>query len=474
MRHKKGPDRRESQLFPACIDDYLPSDSAIRLLDSYVSGLNLKELGFKHAEPTEMGRPPYDPADLLRLYLYGYLNRVCSARKLEREANRNIELMWLLRQIRPDFKTISRFRQDNGEAIQRLFAQFIETCRRLRAFDGELLAIDGSRFKAVNSRDRVESESQMKKRKERIKESIRRYFEELDRNDEAEGDCVETKLTPEEFQEKMRLLEEEMKKIREAEKKLKESGSKSVCLTDPDSRLMRVGEKTVVGYNVQLAVDSKYKLITSFEVSNARADCNHLSSLAAKAKKALRKRKIRVVADSGYYDSEEIMKCDDQSIETFIPKPVPRSVALYPKDSFVYVQRKDVYICPTGKEMEFIGTRRKGKDRMVRCYSTPACQQCLQKSQCSTSPRGREIQRLINESALEQMHKRVVRSPGILKKRKAIVEHVFGCIKTAMNQGSFLTKGLKNVTTEFTLSAIAFNLKRLISIFGSTNLVRAV
>lgn len=476
MGHIEGDDRDQLTLFPEALDDYVSQENPVRFIDAFVGTLDLEGLGFTHAVPLELGRPPYNPADLLRLYVYGYLNRIRSSRQLEKEANRNVELMWLLRRLAPDFKTIADFRKDNAQAIRGVCRKFIAYCRELRLFGGALIAIDGSKFKAVNARNRNFSARKLKNQTDDIDAKIQEYLDELDKNDEEEADLPAP--TAEELKKKIEILRERQRKLRDLSKKMDRSGQSQVSLTDPDSRSMPAGKGhgTDVAYNVQVSVDSKHKLILDHEVTNDPTDHRHLSTMAIRAKDLLGVKRLQAVADMGYYDAQEIKSCAQAGINTFIAKPltsVNRSLGLFTKQDFRYDARKDYYRCPAGQRLTLhFQTRERGRD--VLYYATPACARCRLRPKCTRNAAGRRITRSIDEAFLEAMQRRIRAHPEKLKRRKGIVEHPFGTIKRSMNQGYFLTKGLTNVGTEMSLSVLAYDLLRAINILGVPKMIRAL
>jgi transposase len=476
MSHVEGMDRDQMTLFPEALDDYVSEENPVRFIDAFVGSLDLECLDFTHAVPNELGRPPYNPADLLRLFIYGYLNRVRSSRQLEREANRNVELMWLLRRLAPDFKTLADFRKDNPQAIRGVCREFIAFCRELRLFGGELVAIDGSKFKAVNARHRNFSARKLKNQTDEIETKIQEYLDELEKNDQEEADLPT--LTAEELKKKIEILRERKRKLRALGKQMHQSAQTQVSLTDPDSRSMPAGKGhgTDVAYNVQVTVDAKHKLILDHEVTNDPTDRGHLSAMAIRARDLLGVRRLQAVADMGYYDGEEVKACAEAGIKTFMPKPITsanRPLGLFTKEDFRYDARKDCYRCPAGQRLAFrFQTRELGRD--VRYYASPACVGCRLRPRCTRNAGGRRITRSADEGFLEAMERRVRSHPEKLKRRKGIVEHPFGTIKRSMNQGYFLTRGLKNVGTEMSLSVLAYDLLRVVNILGVPRMIRAL
>jgi transposase len=476
MTHITGQNREQMTLFPEALDDYIAPENPVRFLDAYLESLDLDALGFQHVVPSETGRPPYHPGDLLRLYLYGYLNRLRSSRLLEREAGRNLELMWLLRRLTPDFKTIADFRKDNPQAIRQVCREFVVYCREQDLFGGELVAIDGSKFKAVNARDRNFSARKLQSVTQELDDKIKRYLEELDAHDAQEPHVK--RPTAAELEQKIQRLKARKKKLRALARQLEQSGESQVSLTDPDSRSMPAGKGhgTDVGYNVQVSVDSKHKLILDHEVTNAPTDQGQLSAMAVRAKALLGVEHLEAVADMGYYDGKEVQACLKAGITPFIPKPhtsANRKLGLFGKEDFRYDRRRDCYHCPAGARLTFrFQTRELGRD--IRYYATPACASCELRAKCTRNAGGRRLTRWVDEQILEDMQRRIRAQPNKLARRKGLVEHPFGTLKRSMNQGYFLTRGLTKVRTEMSLSVLAYNLKRVINILGVPKMIGAL
>jgi transposase len=469
-----GESRNQIYLLPETIDDYIGEDNPVRFLDAFVEKLDLEKLGFQHAVASETGRPAYDPGDLLRLYLYGYLNRIRSSRRLEKEAARNLELMWLLRRLRPDFKTIADFRKDNLKAIKQVCREFTVLCQGLDLFGGELVAIDGSKFQAVNSKSRNFSETKLKELIAALDAKIEEYLKQLDRRDLEEAE-VQTP-TAEALKAKLERWRERKQRYEGYQLLLQESGEKQISLTDADSRKMLVGQGSQVGYNVQVAVDEKHKLIVEHEVTNAVTDQDQLAPMAERAKERLGVEKLEVLADMGYYDGAEVKKCEQQQITAYIPKPLTSAntkLGLFGKELFQYDTAKDVYVCPAGEELTYrFGTKEKG--RAIRYYSTSACGSCALKPQCTRNKENRRITRWEYEEVLEKMAQRVQQHPELMRQRKTIVEHPFGTIKRWMEQGYFLMRGKEKVGAEMSLTVLAYNLRRVLNILGVKPLIQAL
>lgn len=476
MGFVQGVHRNQVVMFPESLDEYVSDDNPVRFIDAFVDSLDLRALGFERAVPAETGRPPYHPGVLLKLYVYGYLNRIRSSRKLEREAQRNVELMWLLGKLTPDFKTIADFRRDNGQPIRAVFREFTQVCRRLELYGGELVAVDGSKFKAVNSRDRNFTQRKLEDLDKRADNKIQRYFEELDEADEREQDSQ--KPTAEELREKIEWLQGRKEVYSKLREQMEGNGESQVSLTDPDARTMWLGHSrgTDVAYNVQITVDAKHKLIVDHEVTNACNDLNQLSAMAIRAKEVLDVESLEVVADKGYYNGTEIKDCVDEDIVPFIPETDSSSnsrAGLYGKKDFRYDAENDCYWCPAGKALPYsYQTTSNGQE--VRVYIAKGCTKCALKHKCHRNKYSRRIKRWVHEEVLEEMAQRVRAEPDKVKERKSLVEHPFGTIKRSMDQGYFLTRRLWGVRTETSLTMLAYNIKRALALKGTQGLLAAL
>src|SRR5450432_3901818 len=467
-----GDDRSQSTLFPERLDDYLDEDNPVRAVDVFVDELDLAGLGFGGVEPEATGRPAYHPATLLKIYVYEYLNRVQSSRRLERECQRNIELVWLTGRLMPDFKTIADFRKDNGEAIRGVCREFVVLCRRLELFSEASVAIDGSKFKAVNTRDRNFTQAKMQRRLAQIDESIARYLSQLDSADR-QGEAVpEAKITR--LNEKIATLREEIQRLNGLNTLMMQTEDKQISLTDPDARSMATSGRGsgMVGYNVQTAVDTKNHLVVCHEVTNVGHDRSQLSYMAEQAKSALNAETLDVVADRGYYSGEEIVACEVTGISVCLPKPATSTAKAdgrFDKQDFVYVAQNDVYRCPAGEQLTYRYTREEdGKN--LRRYWTSNCQACSLKPKCTPSPQ-RRISRWEHEAVLEKVQARLDADPNKMRVRRQTVEHPFGTIKSWMGSTHFQMKTLKNVSAEMALHVLAYNMKRVMQILGSGGLI---
>lgn len=473
MSYVEGASREQRVLFPEVLDDYITEDNLVRFIDAFVDGLEMEELGFDRTAPKETGRPPYDPRDLLRLYIYGYVNRIRTGRTLERECQRNVELMWLMRKLRPDFKTITDFRKDNRKAFKGVFRQFVLLCKGLGLVGGELVAVDGSKFKAVNSGQRNFSEKKLEERLKKIDEKVARYLDEMDRGDE-EG--KEREISAAELKQKIEKLKERKGRYEELLKELGASGQSQVSLTDPESRAMALTPRGEVSYNVQTAVDRKHHLIVEQDVTNEGLDNHQLFTMAQKTKQMLGQDELQVVADMGYYNHEELKRCEEAGVTTYVSKPlVSKNTArgLFGKEKFVYEADGDCYRCPAKERLSFRFETQEG-DKKFRYYWTKACPGCALKAQCTTDRRFHRIKRWEHEAVLERIEQRVKANPLILKLRKQLVEHPFGTIKFWNDQRHFLMRGLEKVKAEFSLSTLAYDIKRALNIVGVKGLIAAL
>jgi transposase len=475
-RFVEGVDRGQSTLFPECLEDWIGEDNAVRVIDVFVEELDLGDLGFSGVDPEATGRPSYHPSMLLKLYIYGYLNRVQSSRRLEREAGRNVEVMWLTGRLMPDHKTIADFRKDNGKAIRQVCARFVDLCREIGLLATASVAIDGSKFKAVNNRDKNFTRGKVERRRAQLEESVARYLDQLetaDRHEPTEALAAKT----ERLKEKLAKLKEEMAKLAGIEAQMLAAPDQQVSLTDPDSRSMATSGRGsgVVGYNVQVAVDTEHHLIVVHDVINVGNDRAQLARIAKEAKATLELDGLDVVADRGYFDSEEILACEEASITVTLPKPMTsgaKAEGRFGKQDFVYVAEEDVYLCPAGELLTYRYTNEE-EGKTLRRYWTTACLTCAIKPKCTTG-RERRISRWQHEHVLETVQRRLDEHPEKMRQRRETVEHPFGTIKARMGATHFLTKTLPKVATEMALSVLAYNLTRVMNIIGVKPLIAAI
>jgi len=475
-RFIEGVSRSQSTLFPARLDDFIGDDNPVRVIDAFVDQLDLLGLGFGRAEPEATGRPGYHPSVLLKLYIYGYLNRVQSSRRLERETGRNVEVMWLTGRLVPDHKTIADFRKDNGKAIRRVCAQFVQLCRQLGLLSAASVAIDGSKFKAVNNRDRNFTAAKMQRRMAQIEDSVARYLHQLDSADRQEPSEALAAKT-EQLKEKIGRLKQEMASLGNLKARMLATPDKQISLTDPDARSMATSGRGsgVVGYNVQTSVETDHHLIVAHDVTNVGNDRSQLSPMSKKTKAVLEVEKLDVVADRGYFSSLEILACDEAEITVTLPKPVTsgmKAKGRYGKQDFRYMARDDVYICPAGERLTYRYTTEEN-GLVLRRYWTTVCQTCPIKDKCTTG-KERRVARWEHEHLLEAVQRRLDENPDKMRQRRETVEHPFGTIKMRMGATHFLMKRLKNVRTEMALSVLAYNLTRVMNIIGIRPLMDAI
>jgi transposase len=475
-RFVEGTDRGQTTLFPDCLEDWIGEDNPVRVIDVFVDGLDLAVLRFDGVDPEATGRPSYHPSVLLKLYIYGYLYRVQSSRRLEREASRNVEVMWLTGRLVPDHKTIADFRKDNGPAIRKVCAQFVALCRKLGLLTKPSVAIDGSKFKAVNNRDKNFTRAKMERRLEQIEESVARYLSQLDTADRQEpSEALAVKTAH--LKDKLAKLADELQRLQAIERAMLASPDQQISLTDPDSRSMATSGRGsgVVGYNVQVAVDTEHHLIVTHEVTNTGSDRSQLANIATQAKAVLGADHLDAVADRGYFNSPEILACEQANIAVTLPKPMTsgaKSEGRFGKQDFVYLSSEDVYRCPAGEKLTYRFSREED-GKTVRRYWTTACSRCPLKSQCTPGPQ-RRITRWEHEHVLEVVQQRLDKNPDAMRTRRETVEHPFGTLKMRMGATHFLMKRLPKVATEMALHVLAYNLTRVMNIFGVKPLLAAI
>jgi transposase len=472
-RFIEGEHRTQYTMLPEQLDDYITEHNPARVVDVFVDNLDLRDLGFDGVAPAATGRPSYHPAVLLKIYVYGYLNRIQSSRRLEREAQRNIELMWLTCRLAPDFKTIADFRKDNGKAIRNVCRQFVMLCQRLDLFSEALVTIDGSKFKAVNHRDRNFTDAKIQRRMKEIETSISQYLTALDTADRQEPEVKQLRTAR--LQEKIASLKEQMQALKEIEVRLKDAPDGQISLTDPDSRSMKTRGSGIVGYNVQTAVDAKHHIIVEHAVTNVGSDRDQLSSMAEQARTAIGTEELTAIADRGYFKGEEILACDKAGITVIVPKPDTsgaKADGRFGKDDFIYDAQNDEYRCPAGTRLIWRMTTIEGERTLHRYWSSD-CKNCAMKEKC-TPGQQRRIVRWQDEAVLEDMQSRLDHFPEAMRIRRQTVEHPFGTIKLWMGSAHFLTKTLKRVATEMSLHVLAYNLKRVMKILGIGPLMQAM
>ena len=473
-RFVEGEDRNQAVLLPEYLEDYVSEDNPVRVVDVFVDELDLHDLGFDGTAPAATGRPSYHPSVLLKNYIYGYLNRIHSSRRLERETQRNIELMWLTGRLSPDFKTIADFRRNNGKAIRNVCSQFIVLCRNLNLFSKSIVAIDGSKFKAVNNRDRNFTSAKIKARLQQIDESIARYLCAMETADRTQSDIAEAKTSR--ISDKISKLRQQMQDLKAMEQRLRESPDGQVSLTDPDARSMATsGRGTgMVGYNVQTAVDDTHHLIVAHEVTNVGNDRSQLTNMASQARAATGIKELTVVADRGYFKSEEVLQCHEAGITTFVPKPLTsgkNADGYFGKQDFIYIAKDNEYLCPAQQRLNWRFTNIE-HGMTLHCYSSSACTTCTIRKQCTSGKQARRIKRWEHEAVVEAMQQRLDQKPEMMRVRRQTVEHPFGTLKLWMGAAHFLMKTREHVSTEMSLHVLAYNLRRVMAILGTAAMMQ--
>ena len=490
MEFIHGEARDQIIFFPERIDDYVDENSVVRVIEAFVDSLDLAALGFKNAEPNRTGHPSYDPKDMLKLYIYGYINRIRSSRRLENESKRNLELIWLLCKLSPDHKTIARFRCNNHKVLKNVFKSFVKLCDKLELYGKELEAVDGSKFKAVNSKDRNFTKDKLNDRIKRIDAKIDEYLKELDKTD-IEEDVVEKEKSVEEINRIVKELKERKGLYQEFAKELEEKKETQKSLTDSDSRLMLANGKMDVCYNVQTAVDSKYKLIAEFEVTNNANDLNQLTPMAEKVQEILETKEISMTGDAGYASASDIASATQLGVDVHVAGTdydicIPakegektEEITSHNNGKCVFVKDRNIVICPMGKVL-YPGHYNKKKGEAV-FHNSQACKECT--CRCTTSKNGFRHRFVMPESDFSKEYndeelsvKQVHIKPDKEKydQRKSLAEHPFGTIKRSMDAGYCLLKGIEKVRGEFSLIFLAYNLKRAINIMGIKKLIGSI
>lgn len=473
-------DRHQTVLLPETLEDYVGADNPVRVLDAFVDGLALDELGFARTTPAETGRPGYDPRALLKLYLYGYLHRVRSSRRLERETHCNVEMMWLVRRLTPDHKTISDFRAAHAAAMPNVFRAFTLVCRQLELFGAELVGIDGTKLRAVNAKARSHTPAQLRRLLRRIDARVKEYVAALDAQDRVEAGATAVGAEP--LRAKLAQLTARQTEYQALLATMAASGATQVTLTDPESRRMKTGSGVQVCYNAQIAVDAKHHLLVAAAVTNAETDIHQLSPMAQAAHEALgAPAGLTAAADAGYHNGPEVVACLAAGIVPEVPAPPPSRRAAgrtgFAKAEFLYQPDADAYRCPAGQVLPFrFATRADGQEQRYY-YDAAVCRECPLRARCtgSTDPsQGRRIKRWAEEAVLEAMAARVRADPMGRVRRKSLVEHPFGTIKRWDDAGYLLVRGLVKVRAEFSLMALAYNIRRVICVLGVPRLLAAL
>lgn len=479
-----GLSRNQTFLVPKTLEEYIEPDNPIRFIDAYINTLNMEKLGFTHSAPKDLGRPSYNPKDLCKLYLYGDLNHIRSSRKLERECKTNLECMWLLKSLAPDFKTIADFRKDNPTAITALFKEFVAFLKNLGLFGKKQVSVDGTKLLAVNSSYKAFTQKALANRIKLMEKSVTHYLEELDASDQQ--DASDEKQTSNEVGEpakahkvdKLAALLEKKEKSQAVLDKMQKSGQTEIALTDPDCRQMMNHGRVESCYNMQAAVDSKNHLIVNYLVTNQASDLNQLSGVAISAKETLGVEQIDCVSDKGYYDFVQIKQCVDNGVTPFVA--VKRSGSggsivspEFTADKFRYDKGSDVYVCPAGQLLYF-----KYQDKMERrifSCKKGVCSSCsFFRTKCTSNKKGRVISRWVHEGVVDDMRRRMKLYPEIMDERKKVVEHTFGTIKRAFGAPYLLLRGMGKVGGEVGLLLMVYNLRRALNILGVEVLIQAL
>jgi len=470
MAHVTGQSRYQSTLFPEVLDEVVSIDDPVRVIDAFVDTLDLAALGFSKVAAEEMGRPPYAPGDLLKLYVYGYLNRVRSSRRLEAETQRNVEVMWLINRLTPAFKTIADFRKDHAGAIVGVCRAFIRFCREQSLFGAELLAIDGTKIAAVASRKQVITPKQIEKMNASIERKIADYLASMDAADREEPRAAGA---PADVAAALEALKAQKLRLQGQAQRLAASGLKQLVVTEPEAKLMRTPHGHAVAYNAQTVVDAQHKLIVAFDLTNEGNDQQQLHPMAVQGKDAVGADEVTVVADTGYSNGEHGALCEQDSITAVVPRAAtvnPTGAQYFSRDQFAYDAESDSWRCPAGETLSLFKT---SHTQQKKEYTTQACGTCPLKAQCTKAAR-RVIVRGFHEDAREAMHRRAVADPIWMKHRREMAEHPFGTMKWLMGLPRFLVRGLRKAKAELALGVLSYNLKRVINLLGVPALLRAL
>ena len=467
MGYKIGIDKNQETLLPASLDDYVPENHICRVISAFTKQLDISMLGYKYAKVKDTGCPPFDPRMMLNLYIYGYLHRVRSSRRLEAETRRNVEVMWLMDGLTPDDKTISNFRKDNAEALRKTFGVFVRMLRELGLYGGEIGATDSTKIRANNSRKNNHNKTTVERELNRIDKKISEYLNALDRADNEEK--IENTPTAEEIKTALEKLEQRKVKFEELLSRVKSEGE--VSTVDPDSRLMGSGgdaRPLDVCYNVQTITDEKHNLIVDFDVTNTPSDRGALQNMSEKAKAALEVETITSLADRGYYHGEEIVACEENGITCLVAKPKSGGAIKsegFTHGDFIYDTENDRYICPCQNKLRFMRINKHNNGKTYKIYANySACRQCPKKPECTKS-RHRQIWRLPYQDTLDIVDERTQNNKKLYRKRQEIVEHPFGTIKAVWGFRQFLCRGKEKVSAETALAYLAYNLRRTANIF---------
>lgn len=480
MPYLSGEDRNQVQMFPECLDDYITEDNQVRVIDTFVDSLDVKGMGFTKCNTQGPGAPSYNPKDILKLYLYGYLNGTRTSRKLEKLTYVNIEVIWLMKKLKPDFKTIADFRKENKKQLKKVFREFSVLCNEWDLYGKELVAVDGTKFRADNSKKNNYTHKKIQRHLKYVEEKINDYLNQIDINDNSEKTPVKSKYTVEEMKEKIKTLQDRKDFYENLQETLKKNEDNEISTTDPDAKMMDNKKNGLeVNYNVQIAVDSKYNLIVANKVTNNPADQGHLNDLVQKSKEVFgidKKAKIEALADKGYYQAEDLKKCDENGTITYVTHQVYSNATGNPEyysDKFKYDPKEDVYICPEGQKL-YRTKHKKDDPERIKYKNFKICKDCPNKDKCTKSSKGRVISRSKHQDFLDKVDARTLENMDKYLKRQMIVEHPFGTIKRSMNAGYFLTRRLESVSGEADLIFLAYNMKRVINILGVKEILKRI
>ena len=472
--HVEGLNRNQTTLFPQSLEGYVDKENPARFIDTFVDSLNMEKLGFKHALPSEVGRPSYNPSDLLKLYLYGYLNQIRSSRKLERECHRNVEVMWLMKKLSPDFKTIADFRKDTIDCVKSVFREFVKLCISLDLYGAKCIAVDGTKFKAANGLDHNFNRKKLVYRIEEADKQVSKYLAEIEEEDRKEEQANHKHIGV--LQEKIQKLLKRKEEYSDLLTKLKESKQNEVSMVDPDCRLMKNRGRIEPCYNGQVAVDDKNHLIVDYYVTNAPADNCQLSIIAKGAKDVLGAKRLDAIADKGYFSFVQIKDCVDNGVIPYVPEQNRYGVGFVKRkgvptrefhvDRFLYDLGTDTFVCPSGNKLVFSYLDH-AHQKNIRVYRTGACFSCeFFMTKCTLNKHGRTLWRWEHAEVLDELRARMLREPERMALRKRLVEHLFGTMKRAFNQGYLLLRGLRKVSGEVGFTMLAYNIRRVLNILG--------
>ena len=476
-RYRGSADRQQPLLLPRRLDDYVSEDNAVRAIDAWVDALDLKELGFVTAQPaTGIGQPAYDPAMLLKLYLYGYQQGIRSSRKLECETKRNTEVMWLCQDCTPSYKTIANFRKDNAKALKQAHREFLQLCRELGLLGRRMVAVDGSFVKANARLSSMHTVKHLKGEIDKLEKSIDRYHRQLDAADAKEqvsGDAGN--LEDPNLADKLARLKERLEEQQQLKQQLDESGEKQVSTVDPDARAMTKRGKTVGGYNAQVAVDDEHRLVVAEDVVQDVTDKNQLAPMLSKAQEAMGCEDVTGLADAGYYNGKQLKTCEEQGQTVYVP--VPDTVdkksrsGLFARCDFDYDKTRDVYVCPNGKELTRTGKQRRSNDKTYNLYQSKVadCDGCELRTKClQKKHRRRTLQRWQHEAVVDRHKDRMSSEEArpLMRRRGALAEHPFATLKRWCGMDHFLMRGLEKCRGEFSLLVLSYNFKRVLNLIG--------